>query len=272
LQHTSSSPEHSYLKLATSEMGKAMFELGIELEEGAGVVLDKAVVADAGVGSTACSPPSPTPSPADVGDSAQHHRRAGPRLTARLRSPAMTRRVAIAGAALSDCGRVDVKSNFELHYQGTARAVADAGLTKDDVQGFMSTGLGNLPPVEVAEYLGLQPTWVDSTQVAGGAGGDGRACLRRHCYGSRRRRCHGLRVDDACGSQAQGAQAISRRLAWPDAVRRAFGHALIAKYAMSTRRHMHEFGTTIEQLAEIAVSARHNAGLNPTRITGPHHD
>jgi len=47
-----------------------------------------------------------------------------------------------------------------------------------------------------------------------------------------------------------------------------FGHALIAKYAMSTRRHMHEFGTTIEQLAEIAVSARHNAGLIPTRITG----
>src|SRR5207245_7458801 len=37
----------------------------------------------------------------------------------------------------------------------------------------------------------------------------------------------------------------------------------IAKYAMSARRHMHEFGTTIEQLAEIAVSARFNAGLNP---------
>ena len=42
-----------------------------------------------------------------------------------------------------------------------------------------------------------------------------------------------------------------------------FGHTLIAKYAMSTRRHMHEFGTTIEQLAEIAVSARYNAKDNP---------
>src|SRR5947208_7532076 len=79
------------------------------------------------------------------------------------------RRVAIAGAALSDCARVDVQSNFELHYQGTSRALADAGLTKDAVQGFMSTGLGNLPPVEVAEYLGLQPTWVDSTPVVGGS-------------------------------------------------------------------------------------------------------
>ena len=42
-----------------------------------------------------------------------------------------------------------------------------------------------------------------------------------------------------------------------------FGHALIAKYAMAARRHMHEFGTTIEQLAEIAVSTRYNASLNP---------
>jgi acetyl-CoA acetyltransferase len=42
-----------------------------------------------------------------------------------------------------------------------------------------------------------------------------------------------------------------------------YGHALIAKYAMTAQRHMHDFGTTPEQLAEIAVSARYNAGFNP---------
>jgi acetyl-CoA acetyltransferase len=42
-----------------------------------------------------------------------------------------------------------------------------------------------------------------------------------------------------------------------------YGHSLIAKYAMSTKRHMHEYGTTIEQLAEISVSARYNAQFNP---------
>src|ERR1035438_3192210 len=42
-----------------------------------------------------------------------------------------------------------------------------------------------------------------------------------------------------------------------------FGHPVGSHYAMSARRHMHEFGTTIEQLAEIAVSARYNAGFNP---------
>src|SRR6476659_8901400 len=55
---------------------------------------------------------------------------------------AVQRRVAIVGAALSDIGRVDDKTAFELVYQGTTRALADAGLTKDDVGGFMSGGLG----------------------------------------------------------------------------------------------------------------------------------
>ena len=42
-----------------------------------------------------------------------------------------------------------------------------------------------------------------------------------------------------------------------------YGHTLIAKYAMAARRHMHEFGTTLDELAEIAVSTRYNASLNP---------
>ena len=82
----------------------------------------------------------------------------------------MTGRVAIVGAALSDCGRVDTKSPFELHYQAAKRALADAGLTKADVDGFGSNGMGLLAPVEIAEYLGLRPTWVDGTGVGGAPG------------------------------------------------------------------------------------------------------
>ena len=62
----------------------------------------------------------------------------------------MGRRVAIVGAALSDCGRVDDKSPFELHYQAASRALADAGLEKSDVDGFASSGTGLLAPIEVA--------------------------------------------------------------------------------------------------------------------------
>ncbi|CAO5239447.1 thiolase C-terminal domain-containing protein [Frankia sp. AgKG'84/4] len=79
----------------------------------------------------------------------------------------MTGQVAVVGAALSDCGRVDAATPFALHYQAASRALADAGLTHADVDGFGSTGLGVLAPVEVAEYLGLRPTWMDSTSVGG---------------------------------------------------------------------------------------------------------
>ncbi|HYF46485.1 MAG TPA: hypothetical protein VD926_09775, partial [Acidimicrobiales bacterium] len=76
-------------------------------------------------------------------------------------------RVAIVGAALSDVGRVDDRTPYDLHFQATKRALDDAGLTKDDVDGLYSCGLGSLAPVEVGEYLGLRPNHFDSTQVGG---------------------------------------------------------------------------------------------------------
>jgi acetyl-CoA acetyltransferase len=177
----------------------------------------------------------------------------------------VTRRVAIVGAALSDIGRVDDKTAFELHQQGTSRALADAGLTKDDVEGFMSAGLGTLPPIEVAEYLGLRPTWVDST----GVGGSTWEFMVEHAYAAI---AVGL-VDVVVlsyGSTTRADLKRRRRTAnlsfgsrGPVQFDAPFGHTLISKYAMTATRHMHEFGTTIDQLAEIAVSTRHNASLNP---------
>jgi len=175
------------------------------------------------------------------------------------------RRVAVVGAALSDCGRVDDKDVFELHYQGATRALADAGLTKDDVDGYMSCGTGTLAPVEVTEYLGLRPTWADSTQVGGSswefmaehamaAIAEGLAEVVVLSYGSTTRADLKRRLRSA-------NLAFSSR--GPSQFDAPWGHTLIAKYAMVARRHMYEFGTTIEQLAEIAVSARHNASLNP---------
>ena len=70
------------------------------------------------------------------------------------------RRVAIVGASTSDCGRVDDKTAFQLNFQGTTRALADAGIQKSEVDGFMS--LTERCPVELAEYLGLRPNWVDT--------------------------------------------------------------------------------------------------------------
>jgi acetyl-CoA acetyltransferase len=173
--------------------------------------------------------------------------------------------IAIVGAALSDIGRVDTKTAYELHYQAASRAIADAGLTKHDIDGMASCGLGLLAPTEVAEYMGLRPNWSDGTSVGGSSWefmlGHASAAIRAG---------HAETVLIVYGSTARADLKARRRSAnlsfgarGPVQFDVPFGHTLISKYAMATRRHMYEFGTTIEQLAEIAVSTRYNASLNP---------
>ncbi|MEZ5136286.1 MAG: hypothetical protein R2699_14830 [Acidimicrobiales bacterium] len=162
----------------------------------------------------------------------------------------MPRRVAIVGAALSDTGRVDDKTNYHLHAQAVQRAVADAGLTKHDVDGFCSNGLGTLQPIDVAEYLGLRPHWVDSTQVGGGTW-EVMACHAADAIAmatptSSRAR---LRIDHPPTLARLPPLNLSYGNRGPVQYEVAYGHT-IAKYAMSTRRHMYEYGTTLEQLAE----------------------
>jgi acetyl-CoA acetyltransferase len=173
--------------------------------------------------------------------------------------------VAVAGIALSDTGRVDDKGPFELIAQASRRALADAGLSPADVDGLASTGQGTLPPVDVGEYLGLRPRWIDSTAVGGAtwevmashavdAIEAGHADVVLLTYGST------ARADLRKGLRGANINWGARGpLQWEA----PYGHTLISKYAMAARRHMHQYGTTIEQLAEVAVSARANAAENP---------
>jgi acetyl-CoA acetyltransferase len=175
------------------------------------------------------------------------------------------RRVAIVGAATSDLGRVDDKTAFQLNYQGTSRALGQAGISKDEVDGFMSHNTGALPPVELAEYLGLRPNWLDST----GHGGSIWEFMTEHAVAAI---AEGLVevVVLTYGSTQRADLKKKLRMAnlsfgtrGPIQFDVPFGHAVGARYAMVARRHMHEFGTTLEQLAEVAVSSRYNASLNP---------
>lgn len=177
----------------------------------------------------------------------------------------MARKVAIAGVALSDVGRVDDKTPFQLVAQASQRALADAGLAKRDIDGVASTALGAMPPIDVCEYMGLQPRWLDSTAVGGSswevmaahavdAIAAGHADVVLLTYGST------ARADIKKGFRGAALDWGSRGALQYEV---PYGHSLISKYAMVARRHMHEFGTTIEQLAEIAVSARANAKHNP---------
>ncbi|MEU6366285.1 acetyl-CoA acetyltransferase [Streptomyces sp. NPDC046931] len=174
-------------------------------------------------------------------------------------------KAAIAGVALSDCGRLDDVTPYALHAQAARRALADSGLDRSVIDGFASAGLGTLAPAEVAEYLGLRPTWVDSTSVGGStwevmaahavdaiAAGHARAVLL--AYGSTARA--DVRAGRRTGTLSFGTRG-------PLQFEAPYGHTLVAKYAMAARRHMHRYGTTLEQLAEVAVQTRANAAANP---------
>ncbi|WP_369260222.1 acetyl-CoA acetyltransferase [Streptomyces sp. R35] len=175
------------------------------------------------------------------------------------------RKVAVVGVALSDCGRVDETTPYALHAQAARRALADSGLDRSVIDGFASAGLGTLAPIEVAEYMGLKPTWVDSTSVGGStwevmaahaadaiAAGHANAVLL--VYGSTARA--DIKAGRRTGNLSFGARG-------PLQFEVPYGHTLIAKYAMAARRHMHQYGTTPEQLASVAVQARANAAANP---------
>ena len=73
--------------------------------------------------------------------------------------------VAIVGAAETDSVAIQPdKSAIQLHAEAAFNALADAGLTKDDVDGVLCAGQS---PVQVAEYLGITPTYIDGTSVGG---------------------------------------------------------------------------------------------------------
>lgn len=182
-----------------------------------------------------------------------------------------SRKVSIAGVGLSDLGRVPDKTATQLIWQGAQRALADCGLSKDDIGGFGAHGI-TLAPVEISEQLGLQPDWIDGTNV----GGSSWEVMAQHAveaiqagtvdvvllaYGSTAR-------SDAKRQSRGSATAVNR--GGPLAFDNPYGHTLIAKYAMVARRHMHQYGTTIEQLAEIAVAAHEWAMLNPEAFDRRH--
>ena len=111
----------------------------------------------------------------------------------------------------------------------------------------------------------MRPTWVDGT----GVGGSTWEFMVEHAAAAIEAG-HVEVVVLVYGSTARADLKARRRSAnlsfgarGPVQFDTPFGHSLISKYAMVAHRHMHEFGTTIEQLAEIAVSTRYNASLNP---------
>jgi acetyl-CoA acetyltransferase len=142
-------------------------------------------------------------------------------------------------------------------------ALAEAGLGMRDVDGLFVSARGRSPAAEVAEYLGLRPRYVDSTDIGGGsfesyvhhafaAVQAGRCEVALIAYASRQR---SMRTRSMAVEQDS---SLSGQFEAPYGIPRPIGH-----YALIAARHMHQYGTTPEQLAGVAVAARAWAGLNP---------
>jgi acetyl-CoA acetyltransferase len=173
-------------------------------------------------------------------------------------------RAAIVGVAESDLGEVgEGRHAIELAAQAAGRALADAGLTTRDVDGLFSTIGGHMmSTLDLGEYLGIRPRYSDNSMIGGSAFvsyvhhaalalAAGACDVALIAYGST------SRTDNKAG-RLRGATPEKPNY---EAVYKPRNP--ITGYALAAQRHMHEFGTTREQLAEVAVAARAWAHLNP---------
>jgi acetyl-CoA C-acetyltransferase len=157
------------------------------------------------------------------------------------------------------------KSVAELHAEVAAGALADAGIMKADVDGYFcvgdAPGLGGLSMID---YLGLKVRHVDSTEI----GGSSYLVHVAHAAEAiATGRCGVALITLAGRPRSEGSSGLQPRsygVAAPDAAfEYPYGPATANMYAMVAMRHMHEFGTTPEQLAWIKVAASHHARHNP---------
>jgi acetyl-CoA acetyltransferase len=173
---------------------------------------------------------------------------------------------AIVGVATFGCGEAPGFSEMELLARSAHAAVADAGLKMSDIDGLCTASVGStMWSMPVVEYLGIRPTFIDSTMVGGSSfiahllpamhalqSGQCNAVLV--CYGSTQR------------TSTFGRREIAQARRWMDPQPYETPYEPFnppSAYALATSRHMHQYGTTRRDLAEVAVAARRWAQLNP---------
>lgn len=176
--------------------------------------------------------------------------------------------VGIAEAPLVDGMLATPMSPLQVQAKMAHAALKEAGLTLADVDGLLTAGtwgvpgVGQLATVTLGEYLGIVPRFIDGTNIGG-------AAFELHVAHAAMAIEHGL-CDVALITYGSTQKSDRSRtlVGRPAELMMQFETPWglptpIGGYAMAAMRHMHEFGTTSEQLAEIAVATRKWAALNP---------
>src|SRR5215470_15238187 len=158
------------------------------------------------------------------------------------------------------------KSVAQLHAESALGALRDAGLSKDDVDGYFCAGdAPGMGPLAMADYLNLRLRHVDSTDTGGSSyivhvAQAATAIAAGKCNVALitlagRPRSEGM----ATGTMPRVGSPSQPDVPWEFPAKPTTANM----YGMCAMRHMHEFGTTGEQLAWVKVAASHHAQHNP---------
>jgi acetyl-CoA C-acetyltransferase len=168
----------------------------------------------------------------------------------------------IAGAYEHPTRNAPDKSTPQLHAECMIGALADAGLSRSDIDGYFCAGdAPGFGALSMADYLGLKLRHVDSTETGGSSyivhvGHAAEAIAAGHCS---------IALITLAGRpRSEQVRRPGMGAASPEAdFENPYGGQTSNLYGMCAARHMHEFGTTSEQLAWIKVAASTHAQYNP---------
>ncbi len=176
----------------------------------------------------------------------------------------INRKASIVGIYEHPTRKAPDKSVAQLHAESARGALLDAGLTKDDIDGYFCAGdAPGLGPLSMVDYMGLKVRHVDSTDT----GGSSYVVHVAHAAQAiALGKCNIALVTLAGRPRSEGSVGTRPRnygASAPDvAFELPYGLATANGYGMVAMRHMHEFGTTSEQLAWIKVAASQHAQYN----------
>lgn len=176
--------------------------------------------------------------------------------------------VGVGDVPLSDGKVVGGGSVLQVQARAANAALKDAGISMSDVDGLLVAGLwgvpgpGLLPSVTLGEYLGIFPRFADTTNIGGSAF---EAHVAHAAMAIERGYCDVALIVYGSTQRSERSRTLGGR---PSVLTMQFENVWgipqpVGGYALAAKRHMYEFGTTEEQLAEIAVATRKWASLNP---------
>ncbi len=178
-----------------------------------------------------------------------------------------TAKAHIAGVFEHPTRKAVDKTIPQLHAELATGVLADAGLQKEDVDGFFCDGtVPGLGGISMAEYIGLDLRYTDCTETGGSSY---TVHVGHAAQAIADGKCNVALISLAGRPRAEGLKTLgARTYGGPPEVafEMPYGPAVVNTYAMVAMRHMHEFGTTPEQLAWIKVAASHHAQHNDLAV------